>query len=685
MYLNLSFFTLFNSNMTSVKISFACWIFIVIACFVYFELKWNYNLSFKRLNCKVEDEKKSMIHPHISVEDYDKLSKFTWKEFNERVRTGANLVVCDGLVVDVHKWIHTHPGGGHIITRVIGSDITNDFYNKHQNVSINEEFDAPAAPLSSTEEPSKKNSMISKYIYHLQGKYTSQKKTTFATMIDFLNSKYYLKVPIAQHTHSKLATKKMASMVIGKIERVEKDYISERRSLDSQINSLSKDGNELLSNIDHIKFHRYKLTSKEMVNVNDKIPVMRFTFTKIYQCKNDYSEKFYPGNYIELFAKIKGQMIIRQYCPLEGKISKSLSIYVKIYPNGLLSQHLNKQLLGYEILIRGPFNFKLSPYKYIGFSPFPIKGSLLNPNCLDGCWNELYMIAGGAGVIPMLQLIKYHLEQSAKQNNGVDNYKRMNLLYANDTIKDIIDGILLEDLALTSRGQLTVTYCLSNPPEEWKGLIGILNLNLLSEWLSKMGCESSSYSEQHQSSSNNGNIFLSNSVRNVGYNGVYNIEDDQKNSKRSFVSSLSQINKTFHTIQPSMRSSKTSLQLDREISDDFNNKFTLQNEVSKETFQSSINLNTFPSALRTGDLQASTSPAITTPREGTINNENEIESTLREISLSEEISSLFDQTSRNNLSHRKIIVGGPNVMIKVVEHALYNLGYNEHDMILLYS
>ncbi|CAG8723612.1 43632_t:CDS:2, partial [Gigaspora margarita] len=626
-------------NMTPVKISFACWIFIVIACFVYFELKWNYNLSFKSLNCKVEDEKKSMIHPHISVEDYDKLSKFTWKEFNERVRTGANLVVCDGLVVDVHKWIHTHPEKFH----------------------------------------------ESKYIYHLQGKYTSQKKTTFATMIDFLNSKYYLKVPIAQHTHSKLATQKMASMVIGKIERVEKDYISERRSLNSQINSLSNDGNELLSNIDHIKFHRYKLTSKEMVNVNDKIPVMRFTFTKIYQCKNDYSEKFYPGNYIELFAKIKGQMIIRQYCPLEGKISKSLSIYVKIYPNGLLSQHLNKQLLGYEILIRGPFNFKLSPYKYIGFSPFPIKGSLLNPNCLDGCWNELYMIAGGAGVIPMLQLIKYHLEQSAKQNNGVDNYKRMNLLYANDTIKDIIDGILLEDLALTSRGQLTVTYCLSNPPEEWKGLIGILDLNLLSEWLSKMGCESSSYSEQHQSSSNNGNIFLSNSVRNVGYNGVYNIEDDQKNSKRSFISSLSQINKTFHTIQPSMRSSKTSLQLDREISDDFNNKFTLQNEVSKETSQSSINLNTFPSALRTGDLQASTSPVITIPREGTINNENEIESTPREISLSEEISSLFDQTSRNNLSHRKIIVGGPNVMIKVVEHALYNLGYNEHDMILLYK
>ncbi|CAG8623151.1 14316_t:CDS:2, partial [Dentiscutata erythropus] len=570
-----------------------------------------------------------MIHTHISIEDYDKLPKFTWKEFNQRVHSGANLVVCDGHVIDVHKWIDSHPGGGHIIKRVVGSDITNDFYNMHQDISITEEFDTPETPLLLTEEPSKKNSMIFKYIYHLQGKYTPQKKNTFATFIDILNSKYYLKAPIAQHTHSRFATQTMASMVIAKIEGIEKDYVTDRfsmaTSIDSQINSLSSDDDELPSNMEHIKFYRYKLTSKAMVNVNDKIPVMRFTFTKIYQHSNDDNMRFYPGNYVELFAKVKGQMVTRKYCPLEGKFSKSFSIYVKIYPNGLLSRHLNKQLLGYEILVRGPFDVKLSPYTRI--LPFAVKGSLLNPNGLDGCWNELYMIAGGTGVTPMLQLIKYHLEQSSKQINEVDHYKRMNLLYANDTVEDIIDGILLEDLALTSRGQLTVTYCLSNPPEEWKGLSGIIDLNLLSEWLTKMGCELTSYSpEQYQSSSNVGNIFLSSSVRYVGYNDIYNIKDDQKNSKRSFVSSLSQINETFHGNQSSMRSSKTSLQLDREINDDSNNKFTLQKEVSKKNSQLSIDLNALPTALRT------------------------------------EISPLFDKSSGINFLHRKIVVCGPNGM-----------------------
>ncbi|CAG8467569.1 3966_t:CDS:2, partial [Dentiscutata heterogama] len=628
----------------------------------------------------VEEKESTKGTAKDCIEDYEKLPKFTWKEFNERVHSG-----------------------------VIGSDITNDFYNKHQNISITEEFDAPETPLLLTEEPSKKNSMISKYIYHLQGKSTPQKENTFATFIDILNSKYYLKAPIAQHTHSRFATQTMASMVIAKIEGVEKDYVSDRfsmaTSLDSPINSLSSDDGELPSNMEHIKFHRYKLTSKAMVNVNDKIPVMRFTFTKIYQYSNDNNERFYPGSYIELFAKVKGQMVTRKYSPLEGKISKSFSIYIKIYPTGLLSRHLNKQLLGYEVLVRGPFDLKLSPYT--GMLPFTVKGSLLNPNSLDGCWNELYMIAGGTGVTPMLQLIKYHLEQSSKQINEVDNYKRMNLLYANDTVEDIIDGILLEDLALTSRGQLTVTYCLSNPPEEWKGLSGIIDLNLLSEWLSKMGCDLSSYSpEQYQSSSNVGNIFLSSSVRYVGYNDIYNIKDDQKNSKRSFVSSLSQINEilhetqsskrssktslqlneNFHETQSSKRSSKTSLQLDRETSDDSNNKFTLQKGVSKKNSQQSIDLNTLPSALRTGDLQSSTSrssPAITTPGDDTINNENE--STFKETSPSGEISPLFDKSSGINFLHRKIIVCGPNGMVKVVEHALYNMGYNENDIILLYS
>ena len=35
------------------------------------------------------------------------------------------MVVCDGLVADIRKWISIHPGGSKILERVIGTDITN--------------------------------------------------------------------------------------------------------------------------------------------------------------------------------------------------------------------------------------------------------------------------------------------------------------------------------------------------------------------------------------------------------------------------------------------------------------------------------------------------------------------------------------------------------------------------------
>ncbi|CAG8483908.1 9443_t:CDS:2, partial [Racocetra persica] len=622
-----------------IEIIFASWIFLIITCFVFFELKWNHDFM---------SEKKSTRHPYICSEVYKKLPNFTWNEFNERVQHGANFVVCGGLVVDVHKWMHSHPGGFHIIRRVVGSDITNDFYNKHQNISITEEFDEPCIPILSTEGFSRKNSTIHKYIHHLQGRHTVEEKSNFATRIDILNSNYYKKVPIAQHTHSKLAIQKMASMVIGKIEKVEKDHMSDKFSLittstGSQSSQIGYYNNELFSSIEN-KFHRYKLTSKAIVNVNKKIPIMRFTFTKIYQHKNYNNERFYPGNYVELFAKVKGQMVTRKYCPLEGTISKSFSIYVKIYSDGLLSRHLNKQLLGYEILVRGPFNIELSPY--VGPLLFTPKGSLLNPNSIDGCWDELYMIAGGTGVTPMLQLIRYHLEQSAKQIN--DHYK-MHLLYASDTVQDIIDGILLEDLALTSRGLFTVAYCLANPPDEWKGLSGIIDSNLITEWLSKMGCKLYPFlSEQQQSSLNAGTILFGHSIRDID---AYNFQDDQKKSTQPFISSLSQVNK--------------------EISEDFNNnKFSLQRKLSKQNSQLSSTLYTLSSALRTDNLQESSSlssSVITT-------SEDETGSMTRAI---RGISPLFDKNSGTITSHRKIIVCGPNEMIKVVENILCNMGFDE--------
>ncbi|CAG8771995.1 34497_t:CDS:10, partial [Racocetra persica] len=90
-----------------------------------------------------ENEKRTMLLAHISHDDYIKLPQYIWEEFNERVQYGAYLVICDGFIIDIRKWIHSHPGGSHILERVMGTDITNDFYNTHKDNHINEELDSP--------------------------------------------------------------------------------------------------------------------------------------------------------------------------------------------------------------------------------------------------------------------------------------------------------------------------------------------------------------------------------------------------------------------------------------------------------------------------------------------------------------------------------------------------------------
>ncbi|CAG8803693.1 3948_t:CDS:2, partial [Racocetra fulgida] len=163
------------------------------------------------------------------------------------------------------------------------------------------------------------------------------------------NSKYYMSVPLAQHSHSRLAVQTMASMIIGRINEGENSLdggtsFVNLTSFDGQTNSSAKSAT--FFNDDHmriIKFNRYKLTSAT-------------------------DDRFLPGHFIELQAKVKGQVVVRKYNPLGARGPFSTAIY----PPGSPS-------------LIGP---KLSP-SLRGIAKTP----LLNPNNPNGCWSELYMIA----------------------------------------------------------------------------------------------------------------------------------------------------------------------------------------------------------------------------------------------------------------------------------------------------
>jgi len=251
------------------------------------------------MNCFTDSEAVDgkIIRRHIPNEKYDRLPVISWYEVNQRVVQGAKLVVAGNLVFDIRRWIHVHPGGARILNRVIGTDITNDFYQ----TSNSEDLSVPYRDMKI--QPEKKHS------YSLY------------SFLERFNSKTYIS---PTHQHSRFAAETLASMVVGIIE-------------DSKIvmDTLS---NIEVTNSNLQRFKRYTLIDKVTVTeIDAEYPVKKFTFG--VNSLNENLPKFVPGDYLEILSHTKGQTVVRSYTALQGT-EKEFSIIVKIYKNGMMSRHL---------------------------------------------------------------------------------------------------------------------------------------------------------------------------------------------------------------------------------------------------------------------------------------------------------------------------------------------------------
>ncbi|CAH1764807.1 16_t:CDS:10, partial [Entrophospora sp. SA101] len=502
------------------KIVYFAWIGVVFITFMFSEYWWNWRGNLKwidtLLNFEKGNKKEYNLSSHINKKDLAKLTELTWCEINEHVQRGAYLVVCDGFIVNVRKWIKVHPGGAKILEHVIGTDITNDFFG-YKGKEIIEQINLPAIKSIKPVPTGISTSVLAQYtdILHERTKKYTTERNSVAQVVDDMNCKYFLKAPLAIHPHNLFAIKKMATMVVAKLKEspdVESSILPVPTIPPMDVNNINIDS-EADSGIARqdttfrIKFRRYKLTSKVPINGSKEYPVMKFTFTIVHQNENEaynHKLKFLPGHYIEVQSRIKGQVVIRSYTPIEGNIVQSFSIFVKVYPDGLMSRHLNEQLKGYEIQVRGPFDVgdrevlqtplsvdATSQYRKSSLLAKNIPSfissstsSLLNPKTQDGHWKKLYMICGGTGIAPMLQLITYHLELCMRRSHAptIPNKRvSMHLLYGNHRIEDIINGIELEDYQLNSAGMLTITYALNKPSLAWTGENGEIDQEMVSD------------------------------------------------------------------------------------------------------------------------------------------------------------------------------------------------------------
>jgi hypothetical protein len=346
------------------------WIGVLILIFVVSEniirireTKFRYN----RVDTNRDDHPKQQLRNFIK--DYDQLPTLTLDEFNQRVIRGMKLVIVGNMIFDISKWIKYHPGGAKILQRVIGTNITRDFFGNNRISSDQSESnfgeDEYDMYMSDQEQQKNQSDIIMK---RNNNKKRGSMGETFANFIDVININKTLgkkSTRVSVHVHSRFATEKLATMVVATLsdenEKVDTPFIPQqfRQHYTSSYNKNQPPPQVDPPNLSPSIFHRCIITNIEIVTNNyqpDSPIVKKFNLRPIHKNDNFPYRKFLPGDYIEIMCDIDNQKIIRHYSPLlqefsedyqdeknineTNKMDKMFWILVKIYKDGFMSKYL---------------------------------------------------------------------------------------------------------------------------------------------------------------------------------------------------------------------------------------------------------------------------------------------------------------------------------------------------------
>lgn len=158
--------------------------------------------------------------------------------------------------------------------------------------------------------------------------------------------------------------------------------------------------------------------------------------TKVIKCQLP-SDEHIMGMKVSSMVMVKGSEVeegiasTRPYTPITTDDQAGyFELLVKGYPNGVVSKYLCSLEAGDMIQVKGPF----PKLQYVA-----------------NMRQHLGMIAGGSGITPMLQVIKEIMKNPDDKTN-------VTLVFCNQSPRDILLRSELDELAVSSNGQLSVVY-----------------------------------------------------------------------------------------------------------------------------------------------------------------------------------------------------------------------------------
>ncbi|KAL4909793.1 hypothetical protein BDW74DRAFT_173285 [Aspergillus multicolor] len=263
--------------------------------------------------------------------------------------------------------------------------------------------------------------------------------------------------------HDDYAHSKLKECIIGKVTQKAMAHMEKDAEQKAQEKSNKDDANDKVA-LDKHKWIQAKLHKKHRISSDTQ----QYTFTLPPPTK---SLGLQTGQHVQVGFHFQDRLVMRSYTPIRPILPSdddgTFDLVVKTYfpdedqPGGTLSNILDCMREGEEIEVKGPSG----AIRYLGNGKFAIDDN-------EYIFGKVTFILGGSGVTPGYQVIARILSTPSDKT-------QIKAIYANKSESDILLRESLDKFAEDHEDQFSITHVLSHPSDDWKGLKGHVNEDII--------------------------------------------------------------------------------------------------------------------------------------------------------------------------------------------------------------